>query len=401
MLSIASSARKDETFRFKVDTQELFYPYPMPSHEIRVAAVIVAAASLSLSACKRSDSAASAQPVTAAIVQPAPQPAQSPPAQAPPSASLNTAAPSLPPVLDAASNAGVPASVSTADSTESFTIAGHTFRVLKHVQRTAHDETVEWWELRNSKDQVVYRETYPVNVVNGEFESEMSVTVTPFTTKEGAGIVVQRGEEPSDPMSGGSVQVFGYKYGQEKYGLDESLFQSFGPPISLEGKYLGVDAETPRPEPTLPPAITRMTMDDILKFKIWTGNFFVMYPVRINWITGSLEPALRCVEATSKGRSGPCSFPVEVEAHRGSDPAFVRLFPEANDGFTPKHLILQSDTKVEYLEARLQVDWASQDGKSVDLNVSGDVWLKVRIGGQEGWVHSEEDFDALGVPQAG
>jgi len=29
------------------------------------------------------------------------------------------------------------------------------------------------------------------------------------------------------------------------------------------------------------------------------------------------------------------------------------------------------------------------------------VWLKVRISGQEGWVHSEEDFQALGVPQAG
>jgi hypothetical protein len=79
----------------------------------------------------------------------------------------------------------------------------------------------------------------------------------------------------------------------------------------------------------------------------------------------------------------------------------VRLFPEADDGSTPKHIILQSDTKVEYLEALLQIDWASQDGKSVGFNVTGDVWLKVRIGGQEGWVHSEEDFEALGVPQAG
>lgn len=273
--------------------------------------------------------------------------------------------------------------------------------MLKHVQRTAHDETVEWWELRNSKDQVVYRETYPVNVVNGAFDSTVSVTATPFTTKEGAGIVVQRGEEPSDPMSGGSVQVFAYKYGGEKYGVDESLFQSFGPPISLEGEYLGVDTDTTLPKPTLPSGVTMITMDDILKFKIWTGNFFVMYPVRINWITGSLEPARRCIEMTSKGRSGLCSFPVEVEAHRGNEPTFVRLFPEADDGSTPKHIILQSDTKVEYLEARLQIDWASQDGKSVGFNVTGDVWLKVRIGGQEGWVHSEEDFEALGVPQAG
>jgi hypothetical protein len=375
----------------------------MRNNDIRVGTVLVTVVSLSLSAYNRSDSAASAQAVTGAIVRPASQtPQASPPAQAPePRPSSNVALTPTPPAPDAPSKTSVPANASTADLTESFTIAGHTFRMLKHVQRAAHDETVEWWELHNSKNQVVYRETYPVSVVNGTLDFMVFVTATPFTTNEGAGIVVRRGEEPSDPMAGGSVQVFGYKYGGEKYGADESLFQSFGPPIWVEGEYLGVDTDTTRPKPTLPPGITMMTMDDILKFKIWTGNFFVMYPVRINWITGRLEPALRCMEMTPRGKSGRCSFPVEVEAHRGSEPTFVRLFPEADDGFTPKHIILQPDTKVEYLEARLQIDWASQDGKSVGFNVNGEVWLKVRIGGQEGWVHSEEDFEALGVPQAG
>lgn len=375
----------------------------MRNNENRVATVLVTAVSLSLSACNQSHSAASAQAVTGTIVQPASQTTKAfPPAQAPTATAFSNVALTPPPSTpDASSKTSVPASVSTADSTESFAIAGHTFRMLKHVQRTAQDESVEWWELRNSKDQVVYRETYPVSVVNGAFDFTVHVTAAPFTTNEGAGIVVQHDEEPSDPLAGGSVQVFGYKYGREKYGVDESLFQSFGPPISVQGEYLGVDTDTTRPKPTLPPGITTMTMDDILKFKIWTGNFFVMYPVRINWITGSLQPARRCMEMTSKGRSGRCSFPVEVEAHRGSEATFVRLFPDADDGSTPKHIILQPDTKVEYLEARLQIDWASEDGKSVGFNVNGDVWLKVRIGGQEGWVHSEEDFEALGIPQAG
>jgi len=34
-------------------------------------------------------------------------------------------------------------------------------------------------------------------------------------------------------------------------------------------------------------------------------------------------------------------------------------------------------------------------------SVSGDVWIKVRIDGQEGWIHSQEDFDAVGLPEAG
>ena len=200
-------------------------------------------------------------------------------------------------------------------------------------------------------------------------------------------------------MAGGSVQMFAFRYGREKYGVDESLFQSFGPPIWVEGEYLGVDTDTTRPKPVVPPGITMMTMDDTLKFKIWTGNFYVVYPVRINWITGSLEPGLRCME-TSRGRTDRCSYPVEVEAHRESEPTFVRLFPEADDGATPKHIVLQPDTKVDYLEARLQFDWVSQDGRSINLKVNGDVWLKVGIAGQEGWVHGEEDFQALGVPQA-
>ena len=373
----------------------------MRTNGIRLA-VLAAALSLSVSACKRGDSAASAQAVTNAIVRTAPEtPQASPPAQVPaPQPSSNVLPPS-PSVLDRTNKTSVPANISAADSTESFTIAGHTFRMLKHVQRTAHEETVDWWELRNSKDQSVYRETYPVSMANGEFDFTVSVIAAPFTTKEGAGIIVQRGEEPSDPMAGGSVQMFAFKYGREKYGVDESLFQSFGPPILVEGRYLGLGTDTTRPKPTLPPGITMMTMDDILKFKIWTGNFYVMYPVRINWITGSLEPGLRCVEMTSRGRTGRCSYPVEVEAHRETEPTFVRLFPEPDDGATAKHIIIQPDTKVEYLEARLQLDWVSQDGKSINVEVNGEVWLKVRIAGQEGWIHSEEDFQALGVPQAG
>lgn len=292
------------------------------------------------------------------------------------------------------------------DNTQSFTIADHSFRMITHSQKIEREpgrtgeETVEWWELRNSKDQVVYREQYPVNVANGMFDFSVTVTASAFKTAQGAGIIVERSEEPSDPLSGGSVQVFGYKYGRNKYGVDESLFQSFGPPIWVEGDYLGIGQDEVRPTPTLPRGVTMMTMNDILRFKVWTGNFFVMYPVRINWITGQLEPARRCIETTSKGRVERCQYPVEVDAHREGEATFVRLFPEADEAFTPKHIVLQPDTKIEFLEASAQIGWAV-DAKAVNFSVDGDIWLKVRIAGQEGWIHSEEDFEAVGIPQAG
>jgi hypothetical protein len=376
----------------------------MRNNGLRVTIVLVALMAVGLGGCKRSASATSAQAVTGAMARPAPQNPPAAAAQVPAPSSSSSTAPSA--SAPSAFDDSAPRKLVPVDSNENFTIGAHTFRMLKHMQRIeaapgqSVEETVEWWELRNSKDQVVYREQYPFNVVNGAFDFSVSVTASSFTTKEGAGIVVQRGDEPSDPLSGGSVQVFGYKYGRDKYGVDESLFGSFGPPIWIQGDYLGIGTDTHSPTPSLPRGVTMMTLDDILKFKVWTGNFFILYPVRINWIMGRLEPARRCLETTSKGRTERCSFPVEVEAHLGREQTFVRLFPEADEGFTPKHIVVQAETKIEFLEARTQIDWA-ENGQAINFDLNGDVWLKVRIGGEEGWIHSEEDFEALGVPQSG
>jgi hypothetical protein len=37
----------------------------------------------------------------------------------------------------------------------------------------------------------------------------------------------------------------------------------------------------------------------------------------------------------------------------------------------------------------------------VEVGVADDPWLHVRIDGREGWLHTAEDFAAIGVPQAG
>jgi len=279
--------------------------------------------------------------------------------------------------------------------------------MVTHVQRIAdarpheEDETVEWWELRNEKDQVVYRESYPIAFESGGFASTTSISARAFTTPQGSGILLHGGELPSAPDDGGWIQVFGYKYGRDKYGVDQSLFGSFGPPISFAGEFLDVSSDPARAAPTpLAGGATLTVMGDVLKFRVWTGNFHIIYPVLINWITGKVEPAARCIETTSKGRVERCTYPVQVEAHRDNQPTFVRLFPEADDGYTARHVIVQPQSKVEYLEARVPMQW-SQDPKAISFGVNGDMWLKVRIDGQEGWIHSEEDLEAVGLPQAG
>ena len=369
-----------------------------------VAVATLVAVAVSFTACSRVQGAQSAQPLTGVIARPAQQqPQTSAPAQ---TAALT--APSSPPASSTSSGVAAPKSearppkVVISDISQNLTVAQQTFRLLTHVQSIegTTDETVEWWELRDANERVVYRESYPVTFENGMFESTVGISANSFTTKQGSGILVHGMELPSAPDSGGWVQVFGFKYGRDKYGADASLFGPFGPPIFVDGEFLEIGTDSFRPTPTSFGGATVTVMHDILKFRVRTGNFSIEYPVLINWITGKLQPARRCIETTSKGRVERCSYPITVEAHRDNQPTFVRLFPEADDGFTPKHVIVQPQSKVEFLEARTPVAW-NEDAKSISFSVNGDVWLKVRIDGQEGWIHSQEDFDAVGLPEAG
>lgn len=371
-----------------------------------VAAVVLVAVALSFSACNRGSAIKPAQAATGPAPQsPAPKPQPLAAAQATPPLPTSPAAPSsLPSVPVGAPTSDGPApKVVVSERSQNLVVAQQTFRLLTHVQSipATSEETVEWWELRDAKEQVLYRESYGVEFENGSFANTVAVNASSFTTKQGSGILVQGMDLPSAPDSGGWLRVFGFKYGRDKYGADESLFGPFGPAISIEGEFLNIDTDPLRPTPTSFQGTTTTVMRDVLKFRLWTGNLNIVYPVLINWITGTLQPAWRCLETTSKGRVERCSYPITVEAHRdATEPTFVRLFPEADEGYTPKHVIVQPQSKIDYLEARVPVAW-NQDDKAISFSVNGDVWIKVRIDGVEGWIHSQEDFDAVGLPQSG
>jgi len=318
-----------------------------------VAVVTLVAVAVSFIACNRVQTMKSAQAVTGVVAQPAPQKpqpsaaAQTAPAipSSPPASSASpfppvAAASPFPPV--AASKSDVrPPKVVVSDRSQTLIVAQQTFHLLTHVQsiKGTTDETVEWWELHDAKEHVVYRESYPVAFENGMFESTVGISANSFTTKQGSGILVHGMELPSAPDSGGWVQVFGFKYGRDKYAADESLFGPFGPPIFIDGEFLDIGTDSFRPTPTSFGGATATVMHDVLKFRVWTGNLNIVYPVLINWISGKLQPAWRCIETTSKGQVERCSYPLTVEAHRDNQPTFVRLFPEADDGFTPTPVI--------------------------------------------------------------
>ena len=96
-------------------------------------------------------------------------------------------------------------------------------------------------------------------------------------------------------------------------------------------------------------------------------------------------------------------MPVEAEGHhQGDDPTFVRLFVEPDAGVgVPQHVIVKKDSKVEMLAAKVKIVW-DDSGEITDVGIDDELtWLKVWIDGKEGWIHTQEDFLALGIPQAG
>ena len=78
----------------------------------------------------------------------------------------------------------------------------------------------------------------------------------------------------------------------------------------------------------------------------------------------------------------------------------TEFFPEADESATPRHVVVKPDSKVEFLAA-LAPNAMDRSGRWRNDQDDEVPWLKVRIDGKEGWVHAEEDLNALGLFQAG
>jgi hypothetical protein len=276
-----------------------------------------------------------------------------------------------------------------------YTLAsGKDYFVVVHSKRLQmqlgkFDEAAAWLEIRDAAGAVEYHENYEYTLENGSFGDECSAGARMLAGTMGRGILISVGCEPSAPLSGGSDQVFG---------LIKGKVIRFGKPLYVEGDMEGF----------VPGAITKqgqvtMFSPDMLKFKVFTGNIFVAIPLRINWMEGRLEPGMRCYEQSGHGmvESG-CEVPV-LDAERGpieQEMTFVRMFPEANEQMIPAHVVVRKDSKVEILSAKVRAR-LTEDKDSMSLGVDGDVWLKVRIDGKEGWIHTEEDLQAIGLYQSG
>jgi hypothetical protein len=145
-----------------------------------------------------------------------------------------------------------------------------------------------------------------------------------------------------------------------------------------------------------------ITCGDVSHFRVQTGDFFAIVPLRIIWLQNPIGPGWRYVKATPTGPRPVCAYQVEADrAPSEEGMTFVRLHVEAQEGFgIPAHVVVKRDSKAEFLEAEVELRW-QEDANGIGMSIGDDPWLKVRIEGREGWFHTQEDFFAIGLPQAG
>ena len=290
-----------------------------------------------------------------------------------------------------------------------FSIAGRDYTIDLQTMKvqpgpTASADTVTAMEIRDAAGAVQYRKTFPyVAGTNDDFES-WSVSAQLLSGTNGKGILVSYDNyaEPSAPEEepAGWLQVFGVLNGK---------LLPFGTPLEVQGGPLdeyavGTTYKAARP---------LGAQADIFEFKVWTGHCRLIYPLRVDWAQGKLAPAQECA-ATAAGLGVGCQYKVVPEPQLYTEGVtFVRLWPAPDEKTDqPVKTLVKKDSRVDLLTALVATQWS--DGNATTSSSSenplegaggfavapdNDLWLQVRIDGREGWMHTEEDFRALGLPE--
>jgi hypothetical protein len=267
-------------------------------------------------------------------------------------------------------------------------------------------ESVVAMEIRDATTEtVLYHRTFPYSPGDESGSEAWGVSAGILTGTNRAGLLVNYwfNSEPSAPgRSPNWWQLFGLVNGRLKpfsgpLPFDEGLVQD-----ETHGQAFRTT------EPLGPLA-------DTLEFKVSTGHHLnFIYPVRIDWDQGKLAPAKPCDKTSASGET--CQYKVLAE-----DPwslgrtTFVSLCPSPNEKCEKlEKVVVKPDSKVEFLVAQLGTEQWSEGATSGPSGKSGvnetmddaggpswtpnnGQWLELRIDGKEGWIHSEEDFDALGL----
>jgi len=299
-----------------------------------------------------------------------------------------------------------------------FSIAGSDYTVVVRNKKRQPGSTQETgntvvaMEIRDAAGAIQYQRKFPYQEANDTFSDAWSVDARLLAGTNGTGLLVSYSldSEPSAPQQS-------YPDWWQVFGVVDGKLKPFGAPVYFEGQ-LGWEPATKTN--TYKSAGPLSPHADALQFRIWTGHFRMIYPVRVDWAAGTMTPAQPCDEQAAKGGSGEmqsCQYNVLPETDRQiTNTTFVTLCARPDEKCeNSEKVVVKTNSKVDLLVAQVRAHWnggvaagpSGKSGKPMDgMDDAGGVgwaqndelWLKVRIDGKEGWMHGEEDFNVFGLP---
>lgn len=273
------------------------------------------------------------------------------------------------------------------------------------------ESTLAQVQIVDSRQTVVYDESFPATAGAEHLEQNLTASAASAATSGGAALLIRFVElppltsampaagnpaSPASPNSTGkeSWQMFGVVNGGLKsFGAVLPVGQGEG--ISVGGVVAGVMQKGGiGVEPLASTA-------DVLELRAWTGYFYALVPLRVDWMRGEWGEGEECYRL-AQGALQEKGCNMQVQATRRIPPAddgtaFVRLFAGTDaDPYDVESVPVRGDSQVEFLETRAVAHWQAS-GEREECTFD-DLWLHVRVDGKEGWVHTPDDFTVLGLP---
>jgi hypothetical protein len=272
-----------------------------------------------------------------------------------------------------------------------------------HLANSANStSTLSRLEILDAQGKSLYQENFPYAVAQRRFTRTLSASSSLLPGAGGGALVIRFIErlapspDAEPPLPKESWQVFGVVNGHlAPFGAVLPL--GHGTDITVGGVVAAVMIKGGIE--VMPMASTA----EVLAFRVWTGHFYALVPVRFDWPHGKWGEGEQCY-ATDSGtlRERGCIMPIEaVPEPRPSDAdtIYVHLF-ESPDGNLDNSLNvpISPDAHPEFLDMMAIVQWET-NGQRVECSFRN-LWLRIRIDGKEGWVEGQQAFDALGLPLA-
>ncbi len=180
-----------------------------------------------------------------------------------------------------------------------FTIELMKRRILNGGEEVHFKETVESFKIIDNKRQIHYRKHLGAELGPYGFRDEWDIKGFVLKGKKGKGLILYYTVFPSAPGGGVRCQVFTLEKGKL---LPMSL------PITVYGEI------EPLPKGSIVSSL-QLFEEDTMRFKVWTGNFFVVVPLLVAWKERDIRPLK--IEG---------EFDIEAEGSPIKEEGIVRLF---------------------------------------------------------------------------